>query len=188
MTSEESATSSGVAPFLRLQAGHATLLSMSEAPCYGLDMRNHLGLSVLDLEGDPEMSDYCEIGLTDVREAALEAIDGVLRAAGPDSILSDAYPVSDAWWISLSPDGRIASHVGSRLAQLPAEHDVDAHDLSLDAQNEIAELSSILSWCEKALAAARAVLAAADLKRTLTELMQFENLCDPQMPAKHGLT
>lgn len=165
----------GVNPVLSLKSRHDHLLGGTGAPCYGLDIRKHLDGLPDGFSDDPELCAFCEIGLADVREAALQVIDDVLDTCGPDCILSEARPVSSDWWIALSSDGRIAAHVSGRLDRLAQVHAAAGGELPVEARNELNELSLILSWCEKAIASGRAMLAAFDLKKTLDDLMQFED-------------
>lgn len=153
---------------------HDRLMRRSDVSSYALDIRDHIAMHPQAFSDDTLLTDYCDVGLADIREQALASIDAVLGIVPPDSIMSTAAPVSDQWWISLSPDGRIAAHVGKRLARLKTYQNAPLRRLPKWVLKDIDDTKRTLDLCERALAAARACLAAFDLKTTLAELLRCE--------------
>lgn len=153
---------------------HDRLLRKWDISSYALDIREYISLRPQAFADDALLADYCDVGLADIREQALMKIDAVLDVASPDSILSMAAPVSDRWWISLSPDGRIAAHVESRLARMKVYRTAPLHQMPEWALRELEEILRILDLCEGALAAARICLAAFDFKAALSDLLRCE--------------
>lgn len=153
---------------------HDRLIRKWDISSYALDIREYIALHPQAFDDDALLADYCDVGLADIREQALLKIDAVLGVASPESILSMAAPVSDRWWISLSPDGRIAAHVENRLARMKRYRAVPLHQMPEWALRDLEDILRILDLCEGALAAARICLAAFDFKATLSDLLRCE--------------
>lgn len=124
---------------------------------------------------DALLSDYYDIGLSDVVEQMLDAVRCVFRESRRDPLIRNAWPLYAGDWISLSADGRLASRVEAELARLSK---IDRVSRSMEIgqcdRKSYEYMAGILETCERASAAARACLVAFDLKATLSELIQCE--------------
>ena len=160
-------------PVGELSARHGRLARQGAARDYAFDLRSALSLPDA-LAQAPEPDDHCEIALTDLRERALQAVDGMLSVATPYAILASVIPSASGWWISVSGDGSVAAHVAHRLSRLHGYAGMTHDRLPAAVSDEVMELGRLLDVCEMIIATARACVAAFDFGKTLDGLLALE--------------